>query len=839
MFQEVNDRRFDITTASEKTVNWLIQNPEYISWQASQRALLWIKGKPGSGKSTLIKFAIEREEQTPEQQSLVLMTFFFNARGVQLQRTQLGLLRSLLYQLVIRTPALHSRFLEHCQHKSDARGNRKDQLTWRASELRSLLQVYTYQALRTSAIKIYIDALDECSDPSADDVASFFIHLLSISATQGRLQICITCRHYPIISSPGNFRLTVEEQNAEAIKLHVGEALKSLSIIWQSEDMKAIKCDILEKASGVFQWVSIALRIATTLKDGRNPQLIRKRIGELPSALDDLYTRILQGVAAQDRYQAISLIRWICFAEEPLSLSAMRFAIAFDTDLPDLSLYDWKKSYYYVGDDEQMRVLITSLSGGLAEVRNKTDKVQFIHESVNDYVKSRGFSALDGSQALDILGKSHNRLMKSCINFFKTKEVLIHVEGIHKLQLSKRGSHSQIYGYTHFLEYIAFYWSKHLLVAEEQHCLQSDLLDLLNFPSDRIFRAYINFTKDWAEKKIDAPLFSSKECSHILHFMCKLNIISVVRTLLERYKVQADLKNENEDTPLIVASRYGHKRLVRHLLHHCIINVNAQNRLGETALHVATDVYQSTIAQLLLDFAEVNVNLQDTRGRVPLHNAASGHGHRANSIVAALLNRQDIHVNATDNEGWTPLFYTAETGNEAVARRLLSRREIELNMKDSFGRTSLMIAIRNGHKTISILLITLELTKVDVPGTETSINRKGTNFSRPSSQNLGSEILPYHPAQIMSLPGGVDINAQDKDGFTALHLVVLRKDEKLLEALLARDDIDVLIKDSEGSTAMDYCTRSGWTTGVQMLLREGIGVRAPTKDFDTAFVEAI
>ena len=52
-----------IKTAHTRTCRWLLKEPKYRDWldmnkTVEHHGFLWIRGKPGSGKSTLMKFAV-------------------------------------------------------------------------------------------------------------------------------------------------------------------------------------------------------------------------------------------------------------------------------------------------------------------------------------------------------------------------------------------------------------------------------------------------------------------------------------------------------------------------------------------------------------------------------------------------------------------------------------------------------------------------------------------------------------------------------------------------------------------------------------------------------------
>jgi hypothetical protein len=61
---------------------------------------LWISGKPGAGKSTIMKFAYLNFKRVSHCKSAVTASFFFHARGHSLEKSINGMYRSLLLQLL-------------------------------------------------------------------------------------------------------------------------------------------------------------------------------------------------------------------------------------------------------------------------------------------------------------------------------------------------------------------------------------------------------------------------------------------------------------------------------------------------------------------------------------------------------------------------------------------------------------------------------------------------------------------------------------------------------------------------------------------------------------------
>jgi hypothetical protein len=83
-------------------------------WLRTGHGCYWINGKAGSGKSTLMKFITHHPETSAAlkewagQHSLQTAAFYFWSTGTELQKSQEGLLRSLLHTILKASPELIS-----------------------------------------------------------------------------------------------------------------------------------------------------------------------------------------------------------------------------------------------------------------------------------------------------------------------------------------------------------------------------------------------------------------------------------------------------------------------------------------------------------------------------------------------------------------------------------------------------------------------------------------------------------------------------------------------------------------------------------------------------------
>ena len=174
---------------------WIFDNPVYKQWaNVSTTKLLWIKGKPGSGKSTLLKSLLKRLEQDDNDQ--IFLSFFFNARGAEIETSQIGLYRHLTLQLIDKVDAAAQKLLSLFGEKELAQGK----VSWKANEPVTFL--HDELALwRRQPVTVFIDALDECVEDEVRDIVQNFSRTCQLSASKhAQLRVCCTSRYYPHIT---------------------------------------------------------------------------------------------------------------------------------------------------------------------------------------------------------------------------------------------------------------------------------------------------------------------------------------------------------------------------------------------------------------------------------------------------------------------------------------------------------------------------------------------------------------------------------------------------------------------------------------------------------------
>jgi ankyrin repeat protein len=206
-----------------------------------------------------------------------------------------------------------------------------------------------------------------------------------------------------------------------------------------------------------------------------------------------------------------------------------------------------------------------------------------------------------------------------------------------------------------------------------------------------------------AEKK-DTPLH---------HAMSHGNI-DIVKELLN---IGADVKavNQDGDTPLHVASAFGHEAVAALLLDQesgRLADMKAVNKDGDTPLHLASGYGQGAVVKVLLEHG-ADVEVVNEEKQTPLHSAAvNGH---SGWVIELLLDEESgrcADVNAADEDGDTPLHIASHLGHHAVAKQLLLIHEVDVDVRNNADKTPLHLASSYGHR--AVVKVLLDTGRVDV-----------------------------------------------------------------------------------------------------------------------------
>lgn len=451
VFPNMNQRVQNLEDPTEGTCSWFFKHESFVDWltdknQAEYCGLLWISGKPGSGKSTLVKEAFFRATVEMNSSGCQVISFFFNAKGEGLEHSPTGMLRSIIHQMCSQDPNLLAAVLKFAQKRRALRG--EDMAPWEGAELKACFKSVIIGQMKRWII--FIDAIDECDSNSARDVADFWRETTKTAHRAGvHLSVCLSSRHFPAITVNDCPEIIVEDHNYPDIVEFVRRRLE-LGMSGTPEDRKAIQQKILERSGGVFLWVSLVVKDVLRKRDeGRRLKSLLKDLDSVPQELEDLFRQLLTTENFSE--VAIKLFQWALLPAKPLRLHEWHHVLAFLGETPPSSLHEWRQSDNYTETDEQLEKRITHLSRGLLGFNTRFDNGQeptdetfsdragagsldlntgetrvvfVIHESVRQFfMDGPGFAVLNPAFAEKPLAHAHLSMMRVCLDYVLIREL--------------------------------------------------------------------------------------------------------------------------------------------------------------------------------------------------------------------------------------------------------------------------------------------------------------------------------------------------------------------------------------------------------------------------------
>jgi ankyrin repeat protein len=811
-FSQIYDRQTSIKKAHAKTCRWLLKNPHYLDWLdtsglSAHCGILWIKGKPGTGKSTLMKFAVSNAGLTMKQK--IIISFFLNARGDDLEKSTIGLYRSLLLQLLEKRPDLR------CVLDNVRAGHQ-----WSTESLKSLFEE-ALLSLGEASVVCFIDALDECEESQIRDMVTF-LRELTVSSEK-RLRICFASRHYPNITVERVLSLELERQ--EEHRQDIASYMNSALNIGDYKHSQQIRALLQEKAVGIFMWVVLVVDILNTEYDKGRPHRLLRRLEEIPSDLHDLFKDML----TRDNKNTCGLllcIQWVLFARHPLTPEELYFAMLSGLEPDDLSSCHSDE----ISEDDIRRYILDN-SKGLAEYTKSTKSskptVQFIHESVRDFLlKEKGIESIWPKFGGNFLGQSHETL-KQCCSKYTSIEPIIHL-GLPRLlpeATTKEASHlrEDVSKKFPFLEYVNQNVLYHAEKAESNGVSQKDFL--LDFSTTEWLKHRNLFEKAQVRR-----LSPSASLSYIL---AEGNMPALIRM---RASGQCfAVENERYGTPIFAALATNSNEAFE-----AILEVQAETQPIESALydiHKQLAKYGAKGSKFRRDFAFsrrrgtasyvaeygneimlafvlateiVDVNLHDRKGRTPLSYAAE-RGHEAS---IRLLLEKGARIEARDKDDRTPLSWAAMRGNEASICLLLEKGS-EIETQDKDGRTPLSLAAHIGNEA-SICLLLENSAKIEA---QDKFGRTPLSLAA----DIGNEA-----SICLLLEKGAEIEAQDEFGRTPLSWAAMGVNEASI-CLLREKGAEIETQDKDGQTPLLRVAKNGYEAGARRLLEHSAKIEVRDK----------
>lgn len=370
---------------------WLIRKESFQRWRDSRNIhLYWISAKPAAGKSVLSGYIIKHLKDLNRDS-----VFYFFTHGNKDKSTISSFLRSIAWQMAFIHPEVLRTALEI--YDKDEQLSKTDYRTiWRKLFLDGIFRMEFKRAQYW-----VIDALDECKADS--ELVPLLLKITELSS----IRIIVTSRnrfesHRQMVQPKIDVvseEIRVEDTRSD-ISLYLEANMDQLPSV-DEEAGRNMVTQILKKSAGCFLWVSLVLQ---ELKQVHTSAEIRQVLEDVPTDMDELYSRILESMsrAPYGKLLAKAILTWTVCSARPLTIHELYHALQID--IKDTI-------------DSVQKSIIASC-GQLVYV-DAQSRVQMVHQTARDFLLR---SSINSEFAID-RKFGHKRLAITCLEYLNGNEM--------------------------------------------------------------------------------------------------------------------------------------------------------------------------------------------------------------------------------------------------------------------------------------------------------------------------------------------------------------------------------------------------------------------------------
>ena len=398
----------------------MFEQPAYHRWaQAEGSDILWLVGKPGTGKSTFLLEALRRSQQRTGQPGLeemlefdrthsnppqtkqqnksmplkkIVASYFYNFRDKGGNEVHVSsMLQSLLFQILYQEARVFPLF-QKTFSKYKANGPRLSM--WSHDDLRTVFaSIINLQDRELPLnIELFIDALDE----SEQSVLVFRLINGTISAAQEKsvaVKALVACRDMQVLLEiPEDRQIHLEKHNSteisSLINLGVSNIEKQLTRFYDKVhfarntiQVERFKAEMSRRAQGTILWVSLALAsVASDLSHGVfTIERMMSALDDIPSHLEDLYVYIIEKIKANGERSIADVRRWLQWAGyASCSLTVAEFFHAIAVHGIHEGLVDLQNNVIPHYRIEGIRATLLNCGGFLEVQRSSSETTEYL-----------------------------------------------------------------------------------------------------------------------------------------------------------------------------------------------------------------------------------------------------------------------------------------------------------------------------------------------------------------------------------------------------------------------------------------------------------------------------
>ncbi|KAF7908101.1 uncharacterized protein EAF01_003856 [Botrytis porri] len=357
---------------------------------ATDRSILWIHGRPGSGKTVLSTTAIEHlqleldemlersENKTPS------VAYFYCDSGDTRKRSTLEILGSILAQLIV---PLHDFPSEVNEAYERARKYGRHHL----STADDIVSVIRNVVQDIPSCYIIIDGIDECSDPA--DLTKTFA---DIATDCHNVRLGLFSRNLPTIA------FELEKVSCAVIELEPFLVQPDIDkfLTKSLDNLPGKGTTAQDQAFSKLSNASGGISGNPKSSEAIDSQGVADAIERIPEGLHGFYGQILEKLGSQSirrRDLARRILLWVCCTTRPISWKELQCALSWD-----------ETKEIFIEDQRPFKDAVLDICAPLIEYRPEKDTFHPVHTSVREFLrKSQGFESMSAKATQFLMTESH------------------------------------------------------------------------------------------------------------------------------------------------------------------------------------------------------------------------------------------------------------------------------------------------------------------------------------------------------------------------------------------------------------------------------------------------
>ncbi|KAI0449273.1 hypothetical protein F5B21DRAFT_520500 [Xylaria acuta] len=410
--------RNKISPANVNTFEWVFSDvlPDgssrvgFRSWLRSGNGIFWIRGKPGSGKPTLMKFISQHPTTLDHLKcwsgslQLVMGSFYFWNSDTDLQKSQEGLLRSLIFEILRGCPELviHAQTTLLCTKGKSSFMQTIQREGWTLPQLIEILDSILSHN-HSHRFCFIIDSLDEFKARYTQDQQEL-VNLLRKLAASPNIKLCVSSRPWTVFVDAFNGGISqclkLEDLTGGDIRSYALDKLSGHNQFRKLTQIdpgySALVDEVLTKSQGVFLWVVLVVReLPDGLTYNHTIGEMHRRLESFPDTLDEFFQHMLGSVDKIYLPQTIRVFQLSTSGPEPLPMLYYSFLGDIEQGLVLIrKLHDTCPGAELLQRRDAMQRKLDAWCKGLLELVEAKQETHFLHRCARGFLVSGGVGVI-------------------------------------------------------------------------------------------------------------------------------------------------------------------------------------------------------------------------------------------------------------------------------------------------------------------------------------------------------------------------------------------------------------------------------------------------------------